>query len=53
MQIVLKGGKIESYNESFVGTYVAAEMPSGASDDTEPDTLMMGFTRTVSIEKLD
>jgi len=52
-QMILKDGKVESYNESFVGTYIAAEMPSGASADVEPDTLMMGFTKTISIEKLD
>ncbi len=52
-QIVLKGGKIDNYSEKFVGTYVAAEMPSGASADMEPDALTMGFTRSVSIEKLD
>lgn len=50
-QIVLKDGRVENYNEKFVGTYVAAEMPSGASAEMEPDALTMGFIRSISIEK--
>ena len=50
-QIVLKDGRVDNYNEKFVGSYVAAEMPSNASADMEPDALTMGFTRLISIEK--
>lgn len=51
--IVLKDGKVESYSEKFSGAYVAAEMPANASDDASPDTLTMGFTNSIDVEKID
>ena len=52
-QIVLKDGKVESYNEKFRGDYVAAEMPANATEETSPDTLTMGFTNSVNLEKIN
>lgn len=49
----LNSGTVIKYNEEFIGIYIAQEMPKDGDEEKGPDTLMMGFTNSVSLEKID
>ncbi len=52
-QLVLETGtgKIRTYNETLVVTYLASESPADQKPDKGPDTLTMKFTYKVDVEK--
>lgn len=49
----LSTGTVIKYNEKFAGKYIAQEMPRNGDEAKGPDTLMMGFTNSISLEKID
>ncbi|HPD47075.1 MAG TPA: hypothetical protein P5279_10995 [Anaerohalosphaeraceae bacterium] len=46
-------GRIRQFEEKLVATYLAAEDPAEGPSDKGPDTLMMGFTFSVSMQLVD
>lgn len=53
LSLDLSSGKISKYNEKLVSTYVAAEESRFQVEGKGPDTLTMGLTSSVNLEKID
>jgi hypothetical protein len=48
----LANGTVEEYEETLVSSNVAQDKPTGAKEDTAPDTLIMRLTHGISLKKV-
>ena len=53
MVLDLGSGQINEYNEKLVVKYIVAEASAHQKPDKGPDTLMISFTHSISVEKVD
>lgn len=53
MVLELGSGKVNEYNEKLVVKYVVAEPSANQKPDKGPDTLMIRFTHSIEVEKVN
>ena len=53
MVLDLGSGQVDEYNEKLVVKYIVAEASAHQKPDKGPDTLMISFTHSISVEKVD